>query len=89
MKKEEVKELIKTLSQNFKNKEIEIIFSGAIEFTVKMKNIKFFVTRDIIILVDENDKEFRIDPFYIDEIEFKNNNVKFEMEGYYVVQMDN
>ena len=89
MKKEEVKELINTLSKNFKKKEINIIFSGAIEFIITMKNIKFFVTRDIIIIVDDNDKEFRIDPFYIDDIEFKNNTIKFEMEGYYTVQFDN
>lgn len=89
MNKEEVKELINTLSKNFKKKEINIIFNGAIEFIITMKNIKFFVTRDIIIIVDENDKEFRIDPFYIDDIEFKNNTIKFEMEGYYTVQFDN
>ena len=62
MKKEEVKELINTLSKNFKKKEINVIFSGAIDFIITMKNIKFFVTRDIIIIVDDNDKEFRIDP---------------------------
>ena len=80
MKKEEVKELINTLSKNFKKKEINIIFSGAIEFIITMKNIKFFVTRDIIIIVDDNDKEFRIDPYYINDIEYKNNTIKLEME---------
>lgn len=80
MKKEEVKELINTLSKNFKKKEINVIFSGAIEFIITMKNIKFFVTRDIIIIVDDNDKEFRIDPYYINDIEYKNNTIKLEME---------
>lgn len=89
MDKEQIKEIINILSKNFKNKEINIIFGGAIEFTLKMKNIKFFITRDIIIIVDENDKEFRIDPYYIDDIEFKNNTIKIEMEGYYTVQFDN
>ena len=89
MKKEQIKEIINILSKNFKNKEIDIIFDGAIEFVLKMKNIKFFITRDIIIIVDENDKEFRIDPYYIDDIEFKNNTIKIEMEGYYTVQFDN
>lgn len=89
MDKEEMKELISKLSKDFKKKEINIIFSGAIEFIITMKNIKFFITRDIIIIVDENDKEFRIDPYYIDDIEFKNNTIKIEMEGYYTVQFDN
>lgn len=89
MDKEQIKEIINILSKNFKNKEINIIFSGTIEFTLKMKNIKFFITRDIIIIVDENDKEFHIDPYYIDDIEFKNNTIKFEKEGYYTVQFDN
>lgn len=80
MKKEEVKELINTLSKNFKKKEINVIFSGAIDFIITMKNIKFFVTRDIIIIVDDNDKEFRIDPYYINDIEYKNNTIKLEME---------
>ena len=61
-------------------KEIYIIFEGAIEFTIKMKNIKFFVTKDIIIIIDENDKEFRIEPHYIDNIEYRNNTIKLEME---------
>ena len=89
MDKEQIKEIINILSKNFKNKEINIIFSGAIEFTLKMKNIKFFITRDIIIIVDENDQEFRIDPYYIDDIEFKDNTIKIEMVGYYRVQFDN
>ena len=80
MKKEEVKELINTLSKNFKKKEINVIFSGAIDFIITMKNIKFFVTRDIIIIVDDNDKEFRIDPYYINDIEYKNNTIKLEIE---------
>lgn len=80
MKKEEVKELINTLSKNFKKKKINVIFSGAIDFIITMKNIKFFVTRDIIIIVDDNDKEFRIDPYYINDIEYKNNTIKLEME---------
>ena len=80
MNKEEIKELISKLSKDFKKKEIYIIFEGAIEFTIKMKNIKFFVTKDIIIIIDENDKEFRIEPHYIDNIEYRNNTIKLEME---------
>lgn len=80
MNKEEIRELISKLSKDFKKKEIYIIFEGAIEFTIKMKNIKFFVTKDIIIIIDENDKEFRIEPHYIDNIEYQNNTIKFEME---------
>ena len=80
MNKEEMKELISKLSKDFKKKEIYIIFEGAIEFTIKMKNIKIFVTKDIIIIIDENDKEFRIEPHYIDNIEYQNNTIKFEME---------
>ena len=80
MKKEEVKELINKLSKDFKKKEINIIFSGAIEFTIKMKNIKFFVTKDIIIIVNEDDMEFRIDPYYINDIKYKNNTIEIEME---------
>jgi len=80
MRKEEVKTLVNKLSKDFKRKEINIIFSGAIEFTITMKNIKFFVTKDIIIIVNEDDKEFRVDPFYINDIEYKNNTIKLEME---------
>lgn len=80
MKKEEVKELVRKLSKNFKKKEINIIFNGAIEFTITMKNIKFFVTKDIIIIVSDDDREFRIDPYYIKDIEYRNNNIKLEME---------
>ena len=80
MKKEEVKELVSKLSKNFKKKEINIIFNGAIEFTITMKNIKFFVTKDIIIIVSDDDREFRIEPYYIKDIEYRNNNIKLEME---------
>lgn len=80
MKKEEVKELVRKLSKNFKKKEINIIFNGAIEFTITMKNIKFFVTKDIIIIVSDDDREFRIEPYYIKDIEYRNNNIKLEME---------
>ena len=80
MKKEEVKKLVDKLSKNFKRKEINIIFSGAIDFTIKMKNIKFFVTKDIIIIVNEDEKEFRVDPYYINNIEYKNKTIKLEME---------
>lgn len=89
MKKEEVKELVSKLSKKFKKKEINIIFNGAIEFVITMKNIKFFVTKDIIIIVSDDDREFRIDPYYINDIEYRNNTIKFEMEGYYTVQLDN
>ncbi len=80
MNKEEVKELVNTLSKKFKRKEINIIFTGAIEFTIKMKNIRFFVTRDIIIIVNEDDTEIRIEPFYIDDIDYTNNVIKLDME---------
>lgn len=80
MKKEEVKELVSKLSKDFKRKEINIIFTGAIEFTITMKNIKFFVTKDIIIIVSDDDREFRIDPFYINDIEYRNNTIILEME---------
>lgn len=80
MKKEEVKELVGKLSKDFKKKEINIILNGAIEFTITMKNIKFFVTKDIIIIVSDDDKEFRIDPFYINNIEYRNNTITLEME---------
>lgn len=80
MKKEEVKELISKLSKNFKKKEINIIFNGAIECVITMKNIKFFVTKDIIIIVSDDDREFRIDPYYINDIEYRNNTIRFEME---------
>lgn len=80
MKKEEVNELVRKLSKNFKKKEINIIFNGAIEFTITMKNIKFFVTKDIIIIVSDDDREFRIEPYYIKDIEYRNNNIKLEME---------
>ena len=80
MKKEEVKELVSKLSKDFKRKEINIIFTGTIEFTITMKNIKFFVTKDIIIIVSDDDREFRIDPYYINDIEYRNNTIRFEME---------
>lgn len=80
MNKEEMKELISKLSKDFKKKEIYIIFEGAIEFTIKMKNIKFFVTKDIIIIVSDDDREFKIEPYYINDIEYKNNTIKLEME---------
>lgn len=80
MNKEEMKELISKLSKDFKKKEIYIIFEGAIEFTIKMKNIKFFVTKDIIIIVSDDDREFKIEPYYINYIEYKNNTIKLEME---------
>lgn len=80
MKKEEVKQIISILSKSFKNKEINIIFNGAVEFIITMKNIRFFVSRDIIIIVSDDDRELRIDPYYIDKMEFKNNRIKFEME---------
>lgn len=80
MKKEEVKELVSKLSKEFKKKEINIIFNGAIEFTITMKNIKFFVTKDIIIIVSDDDNEFRIDPYYINNIEYRNNTITLEME---------
>ena len=65
---------------NFKRKEINIIFTGTIEFTITMKNIKFFVTKDIIIIVSDDDREFRIDPYYINDIEYRNKTIRFEME---------
>ncbi len=81
MNKENIRELISKLSKNFKNKEIIIIFNGAIEFTITMKNIRFFVTRNVIIIVDENDKEFKLDPFYIEDIKYSNHTITFEIEG--------
>lgn len=88
MKEEIVEKLIKTLSRKFKRTELNLIFNGAIELIVKMKNIKFFVTKDIII-IDDSGKELHIETFYIDNIEFRNNNVKFEMEGDYTIQLEN
>ena len=89
MKKEEVKQLITSLSRNFKRKEINIIFSGAIDFIITMKNIKFFVTKDIIIILDKNDNEFRVDTYYINNIKFKNNAIQLDMEGSYKIELDN
>ncbi len=83
MNKEEMKELISKLSKDFKKKEIYIIFEGAIEFTIKMKNIKFFVTKDIIIIVSDDYREFKIEPYYINNIEYKNNTIELEMERLY------
>ena len=89
MKEEIVEKLIKTLSRKFKRTELNLIFNGSIELIIKMKNIKFFVTKDIIIILDESGKELHIEPFYIDNIEFRNNNIKFEMEGDYTIQLEN
>ena len=89
MKEEIVEKLIKTLSKKFKRAELNLIFNGSIELIVKMKNIKFFVTKDIIIILDEEGKEFHIDPFFIDNISFRNNNIEFEMEGDYTIQLEN
>lgn len=88
MKKEEVKKLIYMLSKDFKKKEINVIFTGAVECAIKMKNIRFFVTKDIIIIVSDDDTEFRIDPYYINDIEYKNSTIRFEMEGYYNIQIE-
>ena len=89
MKEEVVEKLIKTLSKKFKRTELNLIFNGAIELIVKMKNIKFFVAKDIIIIIDEEGKELHIESFYIDNIEFRNKNIKFEMEGDYTIQLEN
>ena len=89
MKEEIVEKLIKTLSRKLKRTELNLIFNGSIELIIKMKNIKFFVTKDIIIILDESGKELHIEPSYIDNIEFRNNNIKFEMEGDYTIQLEN
>ena len=88
MDKEERTKLIKTLSNNFKNKEIYIIFTGAIDYTVTMHNIKFFVTNDLIILVNEDDRELHIDPFYIEDIEYTSATINIKMCGDYVITID-
>lgn len=88
MDKEEKTKLIKTLSNNFKNKEIYVIFTGAIDYTVTMHNIKFFVTNDLIILVNDNDKELHIDPFYIEDIKYINNTIDIQMLGDYNISID-
>ena len=83
MNKEEKEKLIKTLSKNFKNREIYVIFTGAIDYTITMNNIKFFITKDLIILVNEDDRELHIDPFYIEHIQYTKATIDLKMcEGY-------
>lgn len=90
MNKQEKERLIKMLSNNFKNKEIYIVFTGAISnYTIIMNNIKFFVTKDLIILVNEDDRELHIDPFYIEDIKYRNHTIKIEMTGEYSITIDN
>lgn len=87
--KEDREKLIETLSKKFKNKEIYLIFDGAIShYTITMNNIKFFVTKDLIVLVNEDDKELHIDPFYVEDIKYKNNTIKIEMAGDYSIILD-
>lgn len=90
MNKQEKERLIKTLSNNFKNKEIYVIFTGAISnYTITMNNIKFFVTKDLIILVNEDNRELHIDPFYIEDIKYTSHTIEVEMTGDYSLIIDN
>ena len=48
-----------------------------------MNNIKFFITKDLIILVNEDDRELHIDPFYIEHIQYTKATIDLKMcEGY-------
>ena len=86
--KEEKEKLIKTLSKNFKNREIYVIFTGALDYTITMNNIKFFITKDLIILVNEDDRELHIDPFYIEHILYNKDTIDLNICDGYIIRID-
>lgn len=88
MNKEETKRIIKLLNEKFKNKEIYINITGAIETTVIIPNMKYFISKNTIIFSNGEQAEFEIDPYWIEEIKVTNKSVKIDMEGGYSINID-
>ncbi len=88
MNKEETKRIIKLLNEKFKNKEIYINITGAIETTVIIPNMKYFISKNTMIFSNGEQAEFKIDPYWIEEIKVTNKSVKIDMEGEYSINID-
>lgn len=82
------KNIIKTLNKNFKGKDVNIIFSGSLETTIKLYDFRFYISRDTTIFSDKKGNELKIDNYWINNVIIKSNVIKFEFENEYSITVD-
>lgn len=85
MNNKQIKEIIKIFNKNFKRKDIIVTFLGSIETYIKIPNLKFFLTQDIMILTDGKNKELKIELYWVNDVNIQEKKIIFEMESDYMV----
>ena len=88
MKKDIIKEIVKVLSKRYKNKTVNIIFSGGIETVVKIHNFRYYISQDTTILSDEKANQLKIDNYLIENVEINNDTIILTMSSDYTIIID-
>lgn len=72
---------IKSLLQNkFCNNTITILFQGSIELTFTISKLQFYISKTTLILSNGEETELKIDLYWINNVEIKNNYIIFYFE---------
>jgi len=72
MNKEEI-ERLKNKLIDFKNKDVYIEISNALQFHTTIKNVQIIVSNEKLFITDGNEKDFIIELHYLDSIEENGN----------------
>lgn len=72
---------IKSLLQNkFFNNTITILFQGSIELAFTISKLQFYISKTTLILSNGEEIELKIDLYWINNVEIKNNYIIFYFE---------
>lgn len=88
MSNEEVKKVIQIFNKKFRNKTVNIIFAGTLEQTLSIKNFRYFISKNSMILLDKHEEILKIDLDWLNDLKFRDNSVKLNMESDYSITID-
>ena len=88
MEQKTIIEMINVLNKNLKNNDCNIIFRGTLDMILKIKNLKFFICNEWIILLSGKDVKLKIDTYWISDIIINKRNIILEMESEYTITID-
>lgn len=88
MRDNEVKHITNVLNNYFRNKNVNIIFSGSIDTTVHIPKMRFFISKDTTVLSGEGNSQLKIDNYWIDSVKIKEKSIVFKMDSDFSITID-
>lgn len=83
-----VNHIIKILNNDFKNKNINVIFSGSIDTIIHIPKMRFFISKDTTVLYGEKNSQLKIDNYWIDSVKVQEKSIMFVMDSDFTITID-